>query len=61
MTETTAMTVSSGGGTTPVVRRMTSNLQTLKLSDTNIKIDNTELESVIYFLEQLHPTIGTIS
>mmetsp|Transcript_1070 Transcript_1070/g.1219 ORF Transcript_1070/g.1219 Transcript_1070/m.1219 type:complete len:882 (+) Transcript_1070:735-3380(+) len=68
MTETTAllMTVSSGGDTPtttttpPVVRRMTSNLQTLKLSDTNIKITTTELESVIYFLEQLHPTIGTM-
>jgi len=40
--------------------RMTSNLKTLKLSDTNIKVNNTELDSVIHFLEKLHPTIGTM-
>jgi hypothetical protein len=35
-----------------------TNLKTLKLSGTRIKVNNEELDSVIYFLDKLYPTIG---
>jgi hypothetical protein len=39
---------------------MATNLKTIKLSGTRIKVNNEELDSVIYFLEKLYPTVGTM-
>ncbi|OEU10388.1 hypothetical protein FRACYDRAFT_247442 [Fragilariopsis cylindrus CCMP1102] len=36
---------------------MPTNLKTIKLSGTSIKVNNEELDSVIYFLEKLYPTV----
>jgi len=41
---------------TPTMSR--TNLKTLKLSGTRIKVNSEELDSVIYFLEKLYPTVG---
>ncbi|OEU12103.1 hypothetical protein FRACYDRAFT_244363 [Fragilariopsis cylindrus CCMP1102] len=43
----------------PVVpTTMATNLKTIKLSGTRIEVNNEELDSVIYFLEKLYPTVG---
>ncbi|OEU21236.1 hypothetical protein FRACYDRAFT_234861 [Fragilariopsis cylindrus CCMP1102] len=41
----------------PLPTTMATNLKTIKLSGTSIKVNNEELDSVIYFLEK-HPTVG---
>jgi hypothetical protein len=43
----------------PVVpTTMATNLKTIKLSGTRIEVNNEELDSVIYFLEKVYPTVG---
>ncbi|OEU16897.1 hypothetical protein FRACYDRAFT_239493 [Fragilariopsis cylindrus CCMP1102] len=37
---------------------MATNLKTIKLSGTRIPVNNEELDSVIYFLEKLYPSVG---
>ena len=41
----------------PLPTTIATNLKTIKLSGTSIKVNNEELDSVIYFLEK-HPTVG---
>ena len=44
----------------PVPTTMATNLKTIKLSGTSIKVNNEELDSVIKFLEKLYPTVVTM-